>query len=314
MPLIGEIPVGLPSFKSPSLPLKILPTILIPALTLAALGSIDSLLTSVLADKLTKEKHLSNRELIGQGIGNIVASFLGGIPGAGATMRTVVNIQAGGKSRLSGVVHALVLFIILLALGPYASLIPMPVLAGILITVGIGIIDYKGIKDFKHIPRSDVIVLILTIFVDLLQAVAVGIVVSALFLISHINVSIHKFWTENVSTIPLNQNENLLVKRFRGPLFFGISSMFQEKIASYMNQTDSKISAMILDMSEVSYIDQSGYYAIADSLADISTNDITLVFVLSQNEIFKTVREKIDTAANDNIQFAYSCEEAIQLL
>ncbi|MFJ8119682.1 SulP family inorganic anion transporter [Bacillus mycoides] len=318
VPLIGEIPVGLPNFKFPSLDLEILPIILIPALTLAALGSIDSLLTSVVADKLTKEKHQSNRELIGQGIGNIVASFLGGIPGAGATMRTVVNIQAGGKSRLSGVVHALVLFIILLMLGPYASLIPMPVLAGILITVGIGIIDYKGIKDFKHIPRSDVIVtvivLILTIFVDLLQAVAVGIIVSALFLISHTNTSINRFWKENVLTIPLNQNEHLLVKRFRGPLFFGISNIFQEKLVSYINQTEPKISAMILDMSEVSYIDQSGFYALTDSFADISANDITLVFVFPQNELFNTVRKKIDTDANDDIQFAHSYEEAMQLV
>ncbi|QWH64219.1 SulP family inorganic anion transporter (plasmid) [Bacillus mycoides] len=318
VPLIGEIPVGLPNIQFPSLSLDILPTILIPALTLAALGSIDSLLTSVVSDKLTKEKHQSNRELMGQGIGNIVASLLGGIPGAGATMRTVVNIQAGGKSRLSGVVHALVLFIILLALGPYASLIPMPVLAGILITVGIGIIDYKGIKDFKLVPRSDVIVTIivlgLTIFVDLLQAVAVGIVLSSLFLIRHTNSSINKFWRENLLIFPLNENGTLLVKRFRGPLFFGISNVFQEKITSYINQVDPKVIAIILDLSEVSYIDQSGFYALTDTITNTESTIVTLIFVLPRDETFNPIREKINSNNKTNIQFTYTSEEAEKLL
>ena len=146
---IQEIPSGFPiphfeMFTSFSLG-QISPYIFT-ALTLAFLGAIDSLLTSVVADNMTKTKHNPNQELIGQGIGNSVASIFGGIPGAGATIRTVVNINSGGTTKLSGMVAAIVLLVVLLALGPIASQIPAAVLAGILVTVGIGVMDYKGLK------------------------------------------------------------------------------------------------------------------------------------------------------------------------
>lgn len=122
---------------------------IVTALTLSLLGAIDSLLTSVVADNLTKTRHAPNRELIGQGIGNSISALFGGIPGAGATIRTVVNIQSGGKTQLSGMVAALVLLAILLLMAPIASQIPAAVLAGILITVGIGVMDYRGLKALK---------------------------------------------------------------------------------------------------------------------------------------------------------------------
>ena len=183
--IIGDIPEGLPQLKIDSLtnvdwshPMLLI----IPALTLAALGTIDSLLTSIVADNMTKTQHNSNKELIGQGLGNIGAAMIGGIPGAGATMRTVVNINSGGKTRLSGVIHGLALLLVLLGAGAYAKLIPLPVLAGILITVGIGIIDYKGIKHIPYVPKADSIIMLvvlgMTVFVDLLQAVAVGMVLA----------------------------------------------------------------------------------------------------------------------------------------
>jgi len=124
------------------------------ALTLALLGSIDSLLTSVVADNMTKTKHKPNRELIGQGIGNSIASIFGGIPGAGATIRTVVNINAGGKTKLSGMIAGIMLLVVLLGLGSVASKIPQAVLAGILVTVGIGVIDYKGLKAISSLPKD----------------------------------------------------------------------------------------------------------------------------------------------------------------
>lgn len=127
---------------------------IVTAITLAGLGAIDSLLTSVVADNITKTKHNSNRELVGQGIGNSIAALFGGIPGAGATIRTVVNIQSGGKTRLSGVVHGLLLLMVLLILGPIASKIPLSVLAGILITVGIGVMDYRGLKALGKMPNQ----------------------------------------------------------------------------------------------------------------------------------------------------------------
>ena len=162
------------------------------ALTLALLGAIDSLLTSVVADNMTKTKHQPNKELVGQGIGNSIAAIFGGIPGAGATIRTVVNISSGGKTKLSGMIAGVLLLIILLALGPVASQIPAAVLAGILITVGIGVMDYKGLKAIPSLPKdiklgigrlnfklsSEVlimlIVLALSTFWDLIYAVGIG--------------------------------------------------------------------------------------------------------------------------------------------
>jgi len=187
IPLIGEMPAELPSLKiSPLFELQFsdIGFVLLPAITLAGLGTIDSLLTSVVADNITRTKHNSNKELIGQGIGNMIASLIGGIPGAGATMRTVINVKSGGKTKLSGIIHSLLLILIVLGLGKYVAYIPLSALAGILITVGLSIIDTKGLKNLLNISKSDafilIIVLILTVFIDLLQAVGIGMVLASI--------------------------------------------------------------------------------------------------------------------------------------
>ncbi|MEO8656689.1 MAG: SulP family inorganic anion transporter, partial [Ramlibacter sp.] len=185
LPTIGDIPSGIPSLQIGEL-LRVAPEhytlILGFGLTLALLGSIDSLLTSVIADNITKTRHDSRRELIGQGIGNAVAALFGGLPGAGATKGTVVNINAGGTTRLSGVVHGLFLLAVLLGLGQFASAIPLSVLAGLLIPVGLAIIDYKGLKHLRHVPRADaavlVLVLLMTVFGNLIHAVGLGVVLA----------------------------------------------------------------------------------------------------------------------------------------
>jgi len=141
-PIIGEIPTGLPDFHMPTIDPSLALTMLGSALTLAGLGAIDSLLTSLVADNITRSQHKSDRELIGQGIGNSIAGLFGGLPGAGATMRTVVNVKAGGRTPISGMLHAIVLLIIVLGAGSMASQIPKAVLAGILIKVGTDIIDW----------------------------------------------------------------------------------------------------------------------------------------------------------------------------
>jgi SulP family sulfate permease len=163
---IEEIPSGLPIpnlgiFQDFNLS-SITPYIFT-ALTLALLGAIDSLLTSVVADNMTKTKHKPNKELIGQGIGNSIGALFGGIPGAGATIRTVVNINAGGKTRLSGMTAGVMLLLILLAFSSIASQIPAAVLAGILITVGIGVMDYKGLKAIPYMPRPEVFIMIIVL-------------------------------------------------------------------------------------------------------------------------------------------------------
>jgi len=167
---IGEIPSGLPALVLPAFSAEKLPKILAMAMALSVLGVIDSLLTSIVADSMTKERHDSNQELIGQGVGNMAAALIGGLPGAGATMRTVVNIKAGGTTRLSGMIHSLFLVAVLLGLGKYTALIPMPVLAGILMKVGVDILDYRMLRVLRRAPRQDLVVMLtvfgITVFVD----------------------------------------------------------------------------------------------------------------------------------------------------
>ena len=181
-PLIGTVPTGLPNLTIPQISLDKLPTFLQPALILALLGSIDSLLTSLVADNITRTRHNSNRELIGQGIGNMASGLIGGLPGAGATMRTVINVRAGGRSPISGALHAAVLLALVLGLGPIAEKIPHAVLAGILIKVGWDIIDWGYLIRFARAPRDKFIVMLvtlfLTVFVDLITAVAVGLILA----------------------------------------------------------------------------------------------------------------------------------------
>jgi SulP family sulfate permease len=247
------------------------------ALTLALLGAIDSLLTSVVADNMTKTKHKPNKELIGQGIGNTIGAIFGGIPGAGATIRTVVNINAGGKTRISGMMAGIILLIILLALGPIASMIPAAVLAGILITVGFGVMDYKGLKAIPYMPRAEVsimiIVLVLSSVWNLVYAVGIGLVIASLMFMKKIG----DLTAENSSVVPLKEvpwkdekkvPKNIFIKHVEGPLFFGSTSEFQQ----LAKQIPDNSSVIIIRLGKMPYIDQSGLYAMEDVLVDLVSN------------------------------------------
>ena len=295
VPVIGDIPQGFPPLRfgdilNVSSDLYVL--ILESALTLAALGAIDSLLTSVIADNVTKTKHNSNQELIGQGIGNTVTGLFAGIPGAGATMRTLVNIRSGGRNRLSGVIHALVLLAILLGAGKYAALIPKSVLAGILITVGIGILDYKGFRHINKVPRTDavimIIVLFVTIFLDLLVAVAVGMVMAAILFMKKMG-DITEQQTkvadaslligEGAVTLPEHLRGKVVVKQIQGPLFFGFASGFQKMINEL-----SELRYVILRMEKVPFIDQTGMYALEESILSLEQKGIDVLLVGMQKQ------------------------------
>jgi SulP family sulfate permease len=257
--------------------------------TLAILGAIDSLLTSVIADNMTKEKHNSNRELIGQGIGNIGAALIGGLPGAGATMRTVINIKSGGKTRLSGVFAGLLLAAVLLGIGKLVGQIPNAVLAGILITVGISIIDYKGISHIRNVPVSDaavmVIVLALTVFVDLLIAVAVGLVLSSLLFMKKASDLVEegskaeplkdytpeKPWEDEKGISKFVGNQ-VYIKHINGPLFFGASSGFQD-----MMKAIPEVKVLIIRMCKVPYVDQSGLYAMEEALLQLHKKGVRII-------------------------------------
>ncbi|MBP0904741.1 SulP family inorganic anion transporter [Mariniflexile gromovii] len=268
------------------------------ALTLALLGAIDSLLTSVVADNMTKTKHKPNKELIGQGIGNSIGALFGGIPGAGATIRTVVNINSGGKTKLSGMIAGIMLLIILLGLGPIASRIPAAVLAGILITVGIGVMDYKGLKAIPSLPKdakigplkvsSEVIimlvVLLLSTFWNLVYAVGIGLIIASLMFMkkigdltaerSDVKSLKEEAWADELG-FPEQLKEKVFIKHIKGPLFFGSTNEFQSLAA----QIPSSASMVIIRLDRMQYMDQSGLYAMEDVLQELNKNKITALFV-----------------------------------
>lgn len=279
---IEEIPEGfpIPQFQIfTNISFQNIAPYIFTAITLALLGAIDSLLTSVVADNMTKTKHKPNKELIGQGIGNSIAALFGGIPGAGATIRTVVNINAGGKTKLSGMIAGVLLLVIMLAFAPVASKIPAAVLAGILITVGIGVMDYKGLKAIPYMPKPEVaimlIVLVLSSVWNLVYAVGIGLVIASLMFMKKIgdltaeqsnvkSLKEEKAWSDEID-FPKNLKEEVFIKHINGPLFFGSTSDFQQLV----QQIPPTASTIIIRLEKMPYMDQSGLYAIEDVLIDL---------------------------------------------
>jgi SulP family sulfate permease len=183
-PTIGDIPRGLPEFHIPVVSLDFILRVIQPALILALLGSIDSLLTSLIADSITRTRHKPNKELVGQGIGNMASGFIGGLPGAGATLGTVVSIRAGGRSPLAGVLRSLALFALVLGLGWVVEPIPLAVLAAVLMKVGWDIMDWRFVTRLHQMPREHLVVMlmtfVLTVFLDLVTAIAIGLIAAGM--------------------------------------------------------------------------------------------------------------------------------------
>jgi len=295
VPLIGEIPSGLPSLQVDgifSIDASAYSLILEYAIVLAVLGSIDSLLTSVIADNMTKTKHNSNRELIGQGIGNAIAGILGGIPGAGATKGTVININSGGKTRLSGTIHGLFLLAVLLGLSKLAAYIPLSVLAGLLIPIAFKIIDAKGFKHLLVVPKSDaivlIIVLLITTFGSLIQAVGIGLLLASLLFMKQASdiaeegleagtlagFKGEKPWQDELEFYE-KYKDKVYIKHLYGPLFFGFTSHFQEEIKNIPKE----VKALIIRMDRVPYIDQSGLYALENAILDLEQRNIMVLLI-----------------------------------
>ena len=301
--LIGQIPSGfpMPLFAKEGLDLSgldwgsILKVSVIPGLTLAGLGSIDTLLTSVVADNITKTQHNSNRELIGQGIGNMISGLFCGISGAGATMRTVVNVKSGGRSQISGMVHSLLLLAVLLGLGSLVRYVPLSVLAGILITVGWGIIDLKGFKDLLKIPRADAVVLIivflLTVFVDLLTAVGIGMVIACVLFMKRASDLVEGSYSSSAMTnfdkespwqdeggMPDTVQHKIYIQRLNGPIFFGTITKFQH----VMNDVPADAKIVIIRMRLVSFMDQSGLYAMETAIKELQERGVLVLMTIIQ--------------------------------
>lgn len=243
---------------------------------LAVLGAIDSLLTSLVADSITQTHHESNRELVGQGVGNVVAGLLGGIPGAGATMRTVVNVRAGGRTPISGALHALVLLAVVLGLGGFAAYIPHAVLAGILIKVGMDIIDWDYLRRVRRAPRQGValmlVVLGLTVFVDLISAVAVGVVMASLMFVKQmadLQEESMALVQPDVAAAGLDPEEaeilreaggRILLFRLGGPFSFGVANAMARRLGSFHHYD-----VLVLDLSAVPFMDSSAALALEEA-------------------------------------------------
>ena len=298
---IGSIPAGLPMpfFLKDGISLQgldwymLVTGALVPGLTLAGLGSIDTLLTSVVADDITKTHHNPNQELIGQGIGNACAGLFCGLAGAGATMRTVVNVKSGGRTQISGMVHALFLFAILMGLGALVKYVPLAVLAGILITVGWGIIDFRGFKDLKRIPYADAFVLLVvfftTVFVDLLTAVGIGMVVACVLFMKRMSdlaegsyvtmdaASDQSPWADEAS-IPEKIKHQIFIERFHQPIFFGSITGFNK----VMHQVPEDAKIVILRMKRVKFMDQSGVYAMETAIKELQDRGVIVLMTMIQ--------------------------------
>jgi len=310
---ISEIPSGypIPHFEIfTQFDLGVMAPYIVTALLLALLGTIDSLLTSVVADNLTKTQHEPNRELIGQGIGNGIGALFGGLPGAGATIRTVVNIQAGGKTKLSGMVAGLFLLIILISLAPIASMIPAGVLAGILLTVGIGVMDYKGLKALPNMEGSEkiilILVLLLTVFWQLVYAVGVGLVLAALVFLKRMsdisaktakvaNLSAAQeedpLWADEMTIAP-EIREKVLFKHLSGPMFFGIVNNFRN-LVSDLGHAD----ILVIRMEKVPFIDQSGVYALEAAIEELHKQKV-IVAISGANEPSINLLKDMDLIPN----------------
>jgi len=323
---IGEIPRGVPSLDFPSFN-QYFPIIFKAGLVLAVLGAIDSLLTSLVADNISQTKHNSDRELIGQGIGNAVAGLFSGLPGAGATMRTVINVKSGGSTPLSGMVHSIVLLIVLVGAGPLAEKIPTALLAGILIKVGLDIIDWGFLRRAHKLSlKTSVVmygVLLMTVFWDLIWAVLVGVFIANMLTIDSITeTQLEGMEEDNPSLTGNNQGQNTLpadekalldrcsgevmLFRLKGPLSFGAAKGISDRMNLVRNY---KI--LILDITDVPRLGVTATLAIEDMMQEAKNNS-RKAFVAGANEkvkerlakfgvegIIETRKEALETALNE---------------
>ncbi len=286
---IGEIPTTLPNFVLPSFEINQLKDIITLALALAILGCIDTLLTSLVADSITKTKHNSNKELIAQGVGNTIVSLVGGLAGAGATMRTVINVKSGGRTRLSGIIHSLTILGAMLFMAPIVSQIPLALLAGILMKVGIDILDYKFLRIMKNAPKYDlyvmVVVFLLTVFVDLIIAVGAGIALASLLIVYRISKE------SNIQTIDYekdemkNEKSNTRILNINGAFFFGSACIFEEQVNKIL---DTK--HLIINCLNVPFMDISAIFALEDMISKLNKLEIKITLVLKKKHIIKIAK------------------------
>ncbi|MDN3681522.1 SulP family inorganic anion transporter [Vibrio tapetis subsp. quintayensis] len=305
---IGEIPAGLPSLVWPTFSADLVTTMLIDALVLGTLGCIDTLLTAVIADSLTRKEHDSDKELRGQGIANMLCGLFGALPGAGATMGTVTNIQVGARSPLSGVIRALVLALVVLVASDLTAPIPMAVLAGIAVYVGFNILDWSFISRAHKVSWQGTFimygVMFLTVFVDLIVAVGLGVFISNILVIERLSREqarqVKAISDADEDDVPLTDTERALLERANGQvLFFYLSGPMIFSVSKAISRQHSSIGdyqVMILDLSDVPMIDVTVGLALENAIKDALEADCQ-VLLLCPNEQTTAQLEKLNVSA-----------------
>ena len=313
---IGEIPAGLPSLVIPHFNAEMFTAMVIDALVLGTLGCIDTLLTAVIGDSLTRKEHDSDKELRGQGFANMISGLFGALPGAGATMGTVTNIQVGARSPLSGIIRAAVLALVVLIAGGLTEPIPMAVLAGIAVYVGFNILDWSFIQRAHKVSVQGMAimygVMFLTVFVDLIVAVGLGVFISNILIIEQLS----REQTRTVRSIsdtdgddddlPLTEDERAILDRAHGKLLFlylsGPMIFSVSKAISRQHTSVSDYEVMILDLTDVPMIDVTVGLALENAIKD-ALDAKCEVFLLCPNEQTLQELEKfhvVDLVPNNN--------------
>ncbi|HCH6177250.1 TPA: SulP family inorganic anion transporter [Vibrio parahaemolyticus] len=322
---IGEIPAGLPSLVAPHIDPDMFVEMVIDALVLGTLGCIDTLLTAVIGDSLTRKEHDSDKELRGQGLANMISGLFGALPGAGATMGTVTNIQVGARSPLSGVVRALVLALVVLVAGGLTEPIPMAVLAGIAVYVGFNILDWSFIQRAHKVSFSGMAimygVMLLTVFVDLIVAVGLGVFVSNIMIIERLSREqarqVKAISDADEDDVPLTDSERGLLDRANGRvLFFYLSGSMIFSVSKAISRQHTSISdydVMILDLTDVPMLDVTVGLALENAIKD-ALDAHCEVYLLCPNQRTREQLEKfhiIDLVPDNNMyQFRYEALNA----
>ena len=317
---IGEIPAGLPSLVIPTINAEMFTTMVIDALVLGTLGCIDTLLTAVIGDSLTRKEHDSDKELRGQGLANMISGLFGALPGAGATMGTVTNIQVGARSPLSGVFRAAVLALVVLVAGGLTEPIPMAVLAGIAVYVGFNILDWSFIQRAHKVSFAGMAimygVMLLTVFVDLIVAVGLGVFISNIIIIERLSREqarqVKAISDADEDDVPLTDSERRLLDQANGKvLFFYLSGPMIFSVSKAISRQHSSISdyeVMILDLTDVPMIDVTVGLALENAIND-ALDAHCKVYLLCPNEQTREQLEKFhvtDLVSDENtFKFRY---------
>ena len=283
-----RIDPSIPEATVPDLNWEAVKSLISPAITIAVLGAIESLLSATVADGIIGHRHDSNQELIGQGIANIVTPIFGGIPATGAIARTMTNINNGGKTPVAGILHAIVLLLIYFFLMPYAQYIPMACLAGVLVVVSYNMSGWRTVREMMHNPKSDVTVLwitfILTVIFDLTIAIEIGLVMACLLCMrrmaetTHVSVLTDEIDPNDESDLEVNMEHLIIPKgvevyEINGPYFFGIANKFEDIMAEMPDRPKVRI----IRMRKIPFIDSTGMHNLSNLISMSKKDGITII-------------------------------------